>query len=60
MKTINLNEIDLKPISHMEMIQINGGEWNKGFNAGVKHGEAAGKGIQAGLTLIAIYMLLVL
>lgn len=60
MKTINLNEIDLKPISQMEMTQINGGDWNSGFSAGVEHGESAGKGIQAGLTIIGIWALFVL
>ena len=60
MKTISLNEMDLTPISQMEMAQINGGDWNAGFEAGVKHGELAGSGIGAGLTIIGIWALFVL
>jgi|JI102314A1RNA_FD_contig_81_481290_length_1208_multi_25_in_0_out_0_2 hypothetical protein len=54
MNTINLNEMDLRSISNLEMSEINGGDWNKGFEAGVNHGESAGSGILAGLTVIGI------
>lgn len=57
MKTINLEELGISNISLCEMKEINGGDWNKGFDAGTSDGYNAGKGILAGITIIGIWSL---
>lgn len=54
MNTLTLDSMNVNTISNFEMAEINGGDWNKGFDAGNEHGYSAGKGILAGLSVIGI------
>ncbi|MBX2915356.1 MAG: hypothetical protein KF856_08825 [Cyclobacteriaceae bacterium] len=54
MESLILDQPELSSINLSEMVEINGGDWNKGFAAGEEHGYSAGKGILAGLTVIGI------
>lgn len=55
MQTINLDNMHLASLSHLDMVEVNGGDaaYDEGYNLG----RAIGTGVRRGLAIISVWMM---
>lgn len=55
MQTINLDNMHLASLSHLDMVEVNGGDaaYDEGYNLG----RAIGTGVRRGLAIIGVWMM---